>query len=207
MNFDQNHMNWRRGEAMSGEDQWDVDWQRLKDAYYGDDDEYYSYGRVVPRLPPRGPGHVLALPKRHLVEQEFLTDVLVTALEGGSTYWTRVTGYKYVYRSGVGWTGRACPAVCAEGLGSNAYALVRDDEDDAASWSAVNPQTIATGLRRLDQTPPHSHPSRARLLAVWEEVRLAAKEGREPDMDAGDLDADDADLLLQMGLFGEVVYG
>lgn len=71
------------------------------------------------------------------------------------------------------------------GLGLEFFATVRDMEDEDAEWLRVDAETIRKGLT------------------------LAAKKGRREvgTIFAEDYDAYDADVIVQLGLFGEIVFG
>lgn len=62
------------------------------------------------------------------------------------------------------------------------------DLEDGEEYT-INLDTIARGLNRIAKIQP-----RGRIAAA------------DRDMDAGDLDAIDADIIVQFGLFGEHVY-
>ena len=71
------------------------------------------------------------------------------------------------------------------GLGLEFFATVRDMEDEDAEWLRVDAETIRKG------------------------ITLAAEMGRREisSILAEDYDAYDADVIVQLGLFGEIVFG
>lgn len=103
---------------------------------------------------------------------EFLSDVLVTAIEGGIQYWSNVLSY--------------------DGK-SRAVIVPFDNENDEIE---VTTDTIRLAFQRLRAGDVKGlHPaSRRRYL----------REYRSFDYD---FDASDADAIVQIGLFSEVVFG
>lgn len=130
--------------------------------------------------------------------EQFLSDIITTALEGGIGYWSVADHYQWVDDAGV--------HVCVRGMHDSdcvrygALAVVRvlrdDDEgyEDEQRW--ITTATIAEGIQRLlDGTV--SYP-------VWAQDELVAA---VHDNDAGMIDSDDADNIVQAALLGEIVYG
>ena len=68
----------------------------------------------------------------------------------------------------------------------------RDCEDEDAEWQLVNKDTVTNGIRLLCADEK------------WCKRRVVQEILKGED---GDLDADDCDVIVQMGLFGELVYG
>lgn len=115
----------------------------------------------------------------------FYADIIITAVEGGTNYWAY----------------------------SREYSWAKDDEDptltraqlcdmeaydtDEEKWHNVTTSTIAHAYYtiRKDSNLGISSQARARFGCAFE------------DLDAGDLDANDADTIVQIGLFGKVIYG
>jgi len=113
----------------------------------------------------------------------FYHGVFVTAMEGGVCYWGTVTGYKWRTTAVRTSDGETVYVDDLRGFSAKVY----DDleaEDAEASGSPVQPRTI----------------NRRVVMGRTMKSALAAK-------DAGEVDADVADAAVQMGLFGEVVYG
>lgn len=108
--------------------------------------------------------------KRNDKREEFLDDVLTTAVEGGVQYWCMV-------RQGEG----------------DAYLLI-DHED--GQRHKVNIETIARGwgLYKGESISGQDYGKQAMLA-------------NQTNGEDGDYDADVADIVLQLGLFGKVVYG
>lgn len=142
--------------------------------------------------------------------EQFLADIITAAIEGGTGYWASVARYK--------WEDREPKHVCAaiivtdddEGRAKRraAGAAKREatgeakltvDEALAIEGSdvhAITIETIAAGIGRI---------TRGELTIREDLRRLIAEASREND--AGDIDADAADCIVQAALFGELVYG
>lgn len=106
--------------------------------------------------------------------EQMLHDLLITAIEGGISYWAYVTSYD-----------------AAQG---HATIIEAEEEDEGAR--AVDHKVMAKGYRLA--------------TTEWRD-RIAWSTSKPPlvitsDTD-WDYDAGDADVILQLGLFGEVVYG
>jgi len=108
--------------------------------------------------------------------EEFLADVMTTAVEGGIGYWSRVRGYKW-----------DCPP---------AEATVEVQSIDDRKWAVVTIGTIAKGIGKVFRDEVKINPELRKRI-----IRASVQN------DAGELDASDADAVLQVGIFGEVVYG
>jgi len=115
---------------------------------------------------------------------EFLHDVFVTALEGGIGYWSAALTYHW--STGDGTTSDY------QGF----EARIVDEED---TEHTINRDVIRKGLRLIREGTPaglHLNEDYIRRIKAAERAH-----------DAGDLDAFDADIIVQVGLFEEVVYG
>ena len=111
----------------------------------------------------------------HLTD-EFLRDVLTTAIEGGVTYWSRVSEYQWDNPNP-----------------NQVYAVLVETEvyDHEPEEHRVTLDTVVTGIQRVLAKPQLRLGLAAHIFAL----------------DAGDIDADDADVIVQMGLFDQVIYG
>lgn len=122
---------------------------------------------------------------------EFLSDILTTAFDGsygGCWYWARAANNE-------------------ERAEASAWRIIDDVWEavtiaDATSGVSPTPvytatqETIAVGIQRiLNDTVKINKSIKARVLSAVTE------------MDAGYIDAGDADCVVQAGLFGEVIYG
>lgn len=115
----------------------------------------------------------------HKINTEFLEHVLEAALYGGIGYWAVADEIL-----------RADPR-------SGLISLhLSDTEDWSIEFGTVTHDTVMDGIRRiLDGTVKISQDLRDHLAA-------GVSEG-----DAGEIDSDVADCIIQVGLFGELVYG
>jgi hypothetical protein len=135
-----------------------------------------------------------------ITPDEFRRYVFVTAIEGGVNYWAAVLDYDVA-----GATARLVDTQeLPEGLARETYLNViqRDrhiaDLVDQMPAHIVYPVTVATvakGFRVLQEPVEHLSDSyRKRVLA-------AARK-----RDAVELDSGDADNIIQLGIFGKIVY-
>ena len=133
--------------------------------------------------------------KRSAKREEFLSDVLSTAIEGGINDWAVVSEYKW------------------DGLpNAEHYAIVHEvdpdegieeDEDGyAVRGLRVDIDLIAKGIgviKEFNYQPNYFGDGGA----YWRQFLLADR----TNGDDGDYDAIIADWIVQAGLFGEIVYG
>jgi hypothetical protein len=124
---------------------------------------------------------------------QFLADIITTAVEGGIQYWARVTAYRWYSPDLDGGTAEPGPGGTA-----NAYAIVVDGEDEDQVGHEVGLDDIARVLNGLRSAEPPKY---------WNADAVRRVIAANRDNDAGDIDADDADVILQLAIFGEVVYG
>jgi hypothetical protein len=120
---------------------------------------------------------------------EFLSYVLITAVEGGINYWSAVSDYVPEHED-------------PEKIGVTVYEYEPAEGETDAQGYAVNGvrvtlDTIAKGIGILDKSPDHYHGG------YWSQFW----EANRTNGDDGDYDAGIADCILQAGIFGEVVYG
>lgn len=114
--------------------------------------------------------------------EEFLSDILITAVEGGTGYWAQASNYNHT------------PA-------ANAHVTLHEFEEDD---NGVNPQhevdldTIEKGLKLYLNW----------LLKVYGEwsMELISKQHEVINNDAGEFDAEVADVIVQFAIFGEIKY-
>lgn len=150
--------------------------------------------------------------------QGFLADLVTCALEGGISYWAIADEYKWcgVNRDGTGWFSKEDQLANLDEDGTaNAWALVMDSEEyhelasqgkeDDMHWLRVDKTTIKKGIETM-------------IRIKWFEVTYDEKQGWIQDHtrlwnailsdgDDGDYDANDADSIVQFGLFGKLIYG
>lgn len=138
---------------------------------------------------------------------QFLADVLTTAIEGGVNYWATITNYSV-----------------SLGHAENTTATLTETMEDAPSGAAsytpaihtVTIDTIARGVNLIAKSTPN------KLVNGLPDTNYSAEHGGirylSPGTrsaviaasrinDAGELDASDADAIVQVALFGEVTYG
>lgn len=114
---------------------------------------------------------------------QFLADILCTALEGGIGYWAQASVYRH------------------SGDPAATLAVVHEYDDAADDYSPdrleITPDAIAIGISRIRRGDLRNVTEYRRrdVLAAWR------------DNDAGDVDSDLADTIVQVALFGDVVYG
>ena len=116
----------------------------------------------------------------------FLSDCIITAVEGGTGYWAEVRNYK--------WSEDTVHHRMLDATVELRSEIPRTDEPEP--WFKVNLDTIDLGIQRLQSADFRVNPNLMGLI-------LAANR----DNDAGDIDADAADCIVQAALFGELVYG
>lgn len=122
--------------------------------------------------------------KRTPEREEFLADILTTAVEGGINSWAEVTEYKW------------------EGLAHRDYfAVIVDAEDDDFPPTKITIHTIAKGIdviKGLDYQPNYFGDGGSYWRTFLEAYRTNGEDG--------DYDAIVADWIVQAGIFGEIVY-
>lgn len=126
-------------------------------------------------------------------EHDFLWCVFVTAMEGGINYWCGVNSYRPGRDPDEG--GRTSKQVCDY---ENFRAEVECcyDEVSPDGCYLVNAGVIKSGIKAL----------RSGKAKVNSRILGWIVEG-DNENDAGNIDADAADCIVQAGLFGEIVYG
>lgn len=133
--------------------------------------------------------------KRTPEREQFLADVLTTAVEGGINDWAYVSEYQHEYT----------PVPVAE-----THAIVHevdpsdveeDDEGYAVRGLRVDIDTIAKGIGVIKgfDNPPNYFGDGG---SYWKQFLLADR----TNGDDGDYDAIVADWIVQAGLFGTIVY-
>ena len=132
--------------------------------------------------------------------QQFLTDVLITAIESGSLGWFVVHEYRY----------DTVP------LGA-AYAVIEPEDDDAETYR-VDLDVIARGLAVIRNAAPRPLPgcqdaapvlcnaTTGQRLYLSTDMRRRILAADRSNGDDGDLDAIDALDIVECALFGRVVY-
>lgn len=116
------------------------------------------------------------------LSEEFMSDVLTTAIEGGSNYWLKepeAVQKALVKRQRSGPVSISFTWMDAE--------EPQEKTVDLAALAGAVQRVVSEGLMRDD---------------LRDSVLHAVASG-----DAGSIDADGADALLQIAAFGEIVYG
>lgn len=111
--------------------------------------------------------------------EQFLDDVVTTALEGGIGYWSVCSAYE--------WDGVPARAQIQE--------MDYDGEPDGPLME-VDRALIRKGIKEI--LAGESNVNATTVAYVQEANKYN---------DAGDVDADVADAIVQVGLFGNLVYG
>lgn len=114
-----------------------------------------------------------------VIDQEFVDGVMCSALEGGIGYWACI---KEVDRT------KAEPfEYLSDGVSRGAVIHFRDveGEEDDSNWK-FGLDEFVKGFTKYIKGEGH---------------------GLEPYTDPGDIDANHADVIIQLGLFGNVVFG
>ncbi len=115
---------------------------------------------------------------------QFLADVFITAIEGGVNYWARVSDYKW----------KGCES-------DGRFSAVLNDSEGADFVDRVVDITVID--KGID------------AFLAWIDTRNLGPDhyyrkfviANLTDGVDGDFDAQVADMIVQFGLFGEVVYG
>lgn len=131
--------------------------------------------------------------KRTAEREEFLSDVLSTAIEGGINDWAYVTEYK--------WEGMDNRDHYAKIVDGEWNADGDPDSEPEFPESVINIDLIAKGIgviKGFDYQPNYFGDGGA----YWRQFLLADRTNGED----GDYDAIVADWIVQAGLFGEIRY-
>jgi hypothetical protein len=113
------------------------------------------------------------------VDGDFLDSIITTAVEGGTNYWAYCMEYEW------------------EGVEQTSAKLVEmedydENESDATVFTITRDSVINALQKILDED----------RFYVSDYIMQAVKEN-----DAGYIDANDADYIVQVACYGEVVYG
>jgi hypothetical protein len=124
----------------------------------------------------------------------FLGDIITGAVEGGTGYWAKVSQYQWQDSDG------SIRVVVGQRVGDGPRAALHpltDEQTFSPDAVVVDVETVATGLNRILVEPT------CRLRADLR--RTISEASREND--GGLIDAEGADVIVQAGLFGQVIYG
>ncbi len=122
-----------------------------------------------------------------MLTKEFTAGIIEDAVESGIGYWAQIDSYH--------WTD---PELRKGDTEYSVMAHITEIGDgDSGTKYVINHSIIKRAFRRLIKDVPGLHPQiRARIYSQ------SLVESRDAEIDAGD-----ADILVQIGLFGEVKYG
>lgn len=124
--------------------------------------------------------------KRSEARTQFLADVLTTGVETGYE-WFDWTEYQHEYMAGV--EIEDVRAACR---------FFRDDDSYSEDSVEITLDDIASAIEKIEQTGPSIGLHKDNIGIIL---------GGRSDNDAGDIDADLADAIIQVAVFGEVIYG
>lgn len=134
-----------------------------------------------------GLNHALNISFRVIVTPEDIDDIMVSALEGGITYWANKA--KVLEEKRVAEWGHEQIARDGE---LHIHVIEPFDQDDT-EWYVLTKEKCLKGLEKYLKEPKYSDC----LEFVNHELRI----------DTCYVDADAADTIIQYALFGEIVYG
>jgi len=124
------------------------------------------------------------------LDNEFFDDLICTIFEGGSNYW--VGHVKIDHPEGDKPTGTPASTWIADALNKGGTVTVFILEGDENVVLVKN--MLVEGLGKwAEHYPTH--------------VSIVHENTGKSTIDAGDIDADDADIILQYALFNDVVFG
>ncbi|MGN0398852.1 MAG: hypothetical protein ACI4EO_01875 [Blautia sp.] len=121
-----------------------------------------------------------------VVTQEDIDDIMCSALEGGINYWcdtAKVPEEKRVARWGHEQIARD---------GELHMHLIEPFDDDDTEWYILTKERFIGGLEKYLKEPNHG---------------CLEMDGKHLVIDAGNIDANAADMIVQYALFGEIVFG
>lgn len=137
------------------------------------------------------------MPTRSIAREEFLGDIISTALEGGIGYWSAAHQYQYVDELRSDRPVRVC---VGKQQGDQARATVQELDEDGYDFEGpiheITLDTIAHGIQLILDGKAGVN------QRIKSNIYLANAEN-----DAGYIDADDADVIVQAGVLGEIKYG
>lgn len=145
---------------------------------------------------------------RSLERKKFLHDIFVTALEGGIGYWSTCTHYHW-FKAGTGpdsFEGRIddIEGFHATVITDGSEKDSTDSSEEGSQVYTVDIEVIARGINRICNgtatfgTRPLSPGPNSFQSRMIEANR---------ELDSSNIDAGDADSIVQAGLWGDVIYG
>lgn len=146
---------------------------------------------TLPTTPSPPPGSkivtVALSPAIAQAHPRLMRDTLCTALAGGIVYWAEVRG---VIRNEDG------EYVLCEVRPSRDEGLAFDEDDARNNWQVLDPEKIEAAMLRVINEDLCREPVREWILSDY----------LDP-LNSGNIDADSADVIVQVALFGEIVFG
>ena len=130
---------------------------------------------------------------------QLLLDIFTTALEGGIGYWSSCQEYHWMLQGdykGLYHSPVRPGVLAAEPDYKGFYALIAEEDGDEQKPHTIDRSVIAKGYRLATTDWKHR--------IAWSTSDPPLVVGPDTDWD---FDAGDADAIVQLGLFGEVVYG
>lgn len=131
---------------------------------------------------------------------QFLADIIIAAIEGGTNYWAAVETYRWYFPDLDGGSAPPGPNNTA-----NAYAvIVPDDPRDSDRW------LLATGATRFTLTLDEIERAIGLVRDSDLNDELSARillSSRYNDAAEFGLDSECADALVQLAVFGRLIYG
>jgi hypothetical protein len=122
--------------------------------------------------------------------KKLLHGIFTTALEGGIGYWSECDKYHWSLDNG-----KTSDSEDLDGF----FATVTPEEEETEL--RIDADVIEKGLLLL------SDPNNIDKLRVNKNIFKICAIANARDEDDGDIDAEVADCIVQVGLFGEVIYG
>jgi hypothetical protein len=136
-----------------------------------------------PEAPPHAVPNEAAYsgPTAEADKRQFLLDVMCTAIEGGITGWARA---------------RDIERTASEG--DYLSFKVRDAEDSTDPWHDITPEKIEEAIAKIGDPSCD-----VKAAADYRDQITAAY----ADLDAGNIDGELADIIVQVAAYGEVIFG
>lgn len=111
--------------------------------------------------------------------EQMLRDILTTAFEGGCNYWM------------------SCESVeRADDLCVTKIVKPFDSEDEGNAWPDVTTATVELGIQRITGGQVQINQDLFEMIAAC-----------HIEVDACNIDSDGADVIVQVGLFNDIIYG
>lgn len=144
------------------------------------------------------------MPARSPEREQFLADVIICAVEGGTGYWAMAAGYRWADITPAETRvtliedehGPLFNDACRVFADTHGRKPKIDEMLDQEGVHRVTIDTIAEGLSKIRS-------GHVRMNSTLLGTILNA----DTENDAGEIDADGADAIVQAALFGELVYG